>query len=655
MKKLKKPRIPLMIGMSFIVLVALFITCSFFSWSSKDYFEDMAIDESQAGAKIAAAGIEEIIFSSVKNVDEIADKKIRSELEKRFTHICRESELQYIFVYTVDQNEKRHYILFSGSEEGFDEKYWEEYHYGITDDEPLTDAERQALAGDRGGCYEFREELNDNICAWIFPLMDDEGKIEALLEVDYNYRVIKGLFVVLMVRSWVLVGVVVLFSMLIARSLLKRLIFKPVKKLSRNMEHFSKHRSLKYAKRKTITRNEITDIEDSFESMVNDITGYMEHIEKLTADEVQNKTQMDVARKIQQGIVPDKYGIKGSEYDLFGISHPAKEVGGDFYDIFFLDEKRVCAIIGDISGKGVSAALFMMMVKSSIREKIRAGRGVADSLNDTNAYICASNPECMFATVFAFILDLENGKVTYANAGHNPPLILGDEAKELKVDPGLAIGLFDDADIHEQTLFLKKGEGIFLYTDGITEAIDKNQKQFGIDRLIAQMSENTDTVGFPAREKTLTLIEKVLEYQEGLQQFDDMTGLMALYMGKEDTEGGASFEEFSKMKETIMHVITNEDKAKNAVLACEEIYVNIMDYSGADSVNLAWEERDDKLIVRFMDNGKPFDPLKNDGPKHEFEDLDKGGMGINLVKRYTQNISYRRDMGQNILSLTLDT
>ena len=463
---MKKPRIPLMLSMFIIVLISVVVTVTFFAFSSRNYFDDLAINESRNAAKIADVGAEELIYSEITDIRDFDNEKIRHKLHYYLQRLCCESEIEYMFCYTLDDQGIRHFLMYCAADEIAENEYWEEYYYGITEDEVVSEAEIKALAGDKEGNYEFRQEFNDYICAWIFPLTDESGNIEALLEIDYKYQHIADLITVLRIRSWVMVVIVMLFTMIIARILVKRFVLNPIKVLSTDMELFSKDKSINFEKRHSHISNEVTDIEDSFESMVSDITGYMKDIEELTAKEVQVRTQMDVARKIQQGVVPDKYGIKGDEYDLFGVSCPAREVGGDFYDIFFLNERKICAIIGDISGKGISAALFMMMVKSSIREKIRAGLGVAKALNETNEYICSSNTECMFATVFAMVLDLDDGKVSYANAGHNPPVILSHETRLLQVDSGIVLGLFDDADIEEKTLFLKEGEGIFLWHNG---------------------------------------------------------------------------------------------------------------------------------------------------------------------------------------------
>ena len=503
MNKRKKPIIPLMRSMLIIVVISVIVTVTFFAISSRNYFDDLAINESRNAAKIADVGAEELIYSKIADIEALDDEAVREKLHYYLQRLCYESEIEYMFVYTLDDQGIRHFLMYCASDEKAEKEYWEEYYYGITEDEPVSEAEIKALAGDREGNYEFRQELNDYICAWIFPLMDEEGNIEALMEIDYKYIHIADLITILRIRSWVMVIVVMLFTVVIARVLFKRIVLKPIKTLSKDMELFSKDKSINYEKRETRIKNEVTDIEDSFESMVNDITGYMKDIEKFTARDVQIRTQMDVATKIQQGVVPDKYGIKGKEYDAFGASFPAKQVGGDFYDIFFLNENKLCAIIGDISGKGISAALFMMLVKSSIREKIRAGIGVAKALNETNDYICSSNTECMFATIFALIMDLDTGKVTYANAGHNPPIILSDETRVLNVKSGIVLGLFDDMNIKEETLFLKEGEGIFLYTDGITEAVNRAGEQFGMERMMLHIGTRQETTGFESREISL--------------------------------------------------------------------------------------------------------------------------------------------------------
>lgn len=267
--------------------------------------------------------------------------------------------------------------------------------------------------------------------------------------------------------------------------------------------------------------------------MEDDIDAAMKRIAMEAAESERNAIELETARNIQCGIVPPEFALEGENYEAFGIGQPARMVGGDFYDIFKLDSDNVCVIVGDISGKGISAALFMIMVKSTIREKLRTGASLTEALNAVNKEICKSNPENMFATVFAVSLNTMTGNVKYANAGHNPPVILSDKPYFLNVDSGIVLGLFEDMQLKEAEMKFNPGEGIFIYTDGVTEAFNKDDEEYGGDRLLSSIAtsytHNTNT--YNVRSLIADVVSSVETFSSGLDQFDDITCTAIIYRG----------------------------------------------------------------------------------------------------------------------------
>ncbi|MBR3018217.1 MAG: SpoIIE family protein phosphatase [Clostridia bacterium] len=350
--------------------------------------------------------------------------------------------------------------------------------------------------------------------------------------------------------------------------------------------------------------------------------------------------------------------MTGDRFELNGCMRAAREVGGDFCDLIRPDDRRVCAVIGDSSGKGVSAALFMTTVKASIRENIMAGRGLADTLNRVNRELCLSNPENMFATVSALMLDTETGIVTIANAGHEKPLILGREPYYLDVMSGVALGLFENSQIDEQKIVLRDGDGIFLYTDGVTETIDTGRMLYGEDRLreMVQAEYREENRSYD----TLALIRDTLAsvdaFAEGGEQFDDITCLALVYKG-----GGYAWQtlrpeltSFETVKELTISALGVNDRTIDIVLACEEIFTNIINYSGADEIRFAGRRIGDTWLAAFTDNGAAFDPVTAEKEMPQFDDLDRGGMGIMLARMNSSDMVYSRIDGYNILTMVFE-
>jgi serine phosphatase RsbU (regulator of sigma subunit) len=235
------------------------------------------------------------------------------------------------------------------------------------------------------------------------------------------------------------------------------------------------------------------------------------------------ESELKIAHSIQTSILPKIFPDK-KEFNIFAMMEPAKEVGGDFYDFFFIGENKFCFVIGDASGKGIPAALFMVISKTLIRTEALRDLPPDEILFRVNNILYPNNDECMFVTTFCAILDLKTGELQFANAGHNPPLLyIGDHNFEfLDMDHGFVLGGMPDFKYTCQKLSLKPGGIIFLYTDGVTEAMDKEESLFSDERLKKTLSELTDT----NVEGIITdIIDKLKHFTGETPQSDDITML----------------------------------------------------------------------------------------------------------------------------------
>lgn len=251
------------------------------------------------------------------------------------------------------------------------------------------------------------------------------------------------------------------------------------------------------------------------------------YIKDFAVRETEARALAEVAGQIESGIVPEQTELFEPDFAAAAVAHPARELGGDFYDCFLAGEdgRYVCAVVGDVSGKGVTAALFMTMVKTMLRERLKMKQSPAAVLNGVNDEVCAVNPQGMFATVFAAVLDRQTGELAYANAGHTKPLLLGEEVTFLHPDAGVAIGLFEDAGIVEERLLLQSGDGILVYTDGIVEAVDTADAFFGEERLLSLVSERCNRGEVQPKELVEAVRDEVRAFSAGREPFDDLTML----------------------------------------------------------------------------------------------------------------------------------
>jgi sigma-B regulation protein RsbU (phosphoserine phosphatase) len=245
------------------------------------------------------------------------------------------------------------------------------------------------------------------------------------------------------------------------------------------------------------------------------------------------KQDLSVARDIQQGILPKAFppfpGRK--DFDIYASMTAAKEVGGDFYDFFMIDNNRLGFVIGDVSGKGIPAAIFMAVSRTLIRATGLNGAPPGECLHYVNNLLCNESVSCMFVSVFYGVLNMKTGELEYANAGHNPPYILkndGSLVRKLESTGDLLLGCFDDQPYNSKKIILHPNEGILLFTDGVTEAFNNKDVVYGDERLENLLSSMN---GLTARGIINTIVDDVSLYTHDVPQSDDITLLSLKYLG----------------------------------------------------------------------------------------------------------------------------
>ena len=259
---------------------------------------------------------------------------------------------------------------------------------------------------------------------------------------------------------------------------------------------------------------------------------YIAQITRITAEKERIGTELALATRIQGDMLPSIFPAfpEKREFDIYASMDPAKEVGGDFYDFFLIDDDHLCLLIADVSGKGVPAALFMMASKIILANNAMMGKSPAQILNDTNAAICANNREEMFVTAWLGILELSTGKLTAVNAGHEyPALRRADGSFELFKDKhGLVVGAMDMARYNQYELQLHPGDSLFVYTDGVPEAMDADNALFGTERMLTALN---DAPGGSPQQLLAAVRSAVDDFVKDAEQFDDLTMLCMEYKG----------------------------------------------------------------------------------------------------------------------------
>ncbi len=412
-------------------------------------------------------------------------------------------------------------------------------------------------------------------------------------------------------------------------------------------------------------KNEIGALAASFNEMTRRLNESIEHLKATTAAKERIESELQIAHEIQMSMVPKIFPPfpDRSELDIFAALVPAKEVGGDLYDFFFIDDDHLCFAVGDVSGKGVPASLFMAVTKTLFRAT--AGNGTpGEILARLNTDICRDNESCMFVTFFCGILNIRTGQVDYSNGGHNLPYYLHpDGVSPLENLGGRALGLVEQSPYASGRMILRPGDALLLYTDGVTEAMDMSETLYSDERLEQFLGTNR---GSAARQIIGDLISDVRHFAGEAPQSDDITILALRYFGTtkkmtEDVEIRVhnKLSELASANQTLTQFGRKQGLPDGVLqdlnLALGEVLTNIISYgytdSGEHEITVRLSIEPGEMRVDVEDDGKPFNPLE--APEVDttkpLEERALGGLGVHLVRKLTDGLEYQRHEGKNLL------
>lgn len=407
------------------------------------------------------------------------------------------------------------------------------------------------------------------------------------------------------------------------------------------------------------TGDEIEDLGCAFNGMAEQIRKYVENLASVTAERERIRTEIQVASRLQADMLPEVSGVfaERKEFMLAASMTPAKGVGGDFYDFFLLDDNHLALVIADVSGKGVPAALFMVVSRTLIRSHVVKDVPLEQVVQEINDSLCDNNKNDMFVTAWIGILTLSTGELSFVNAGHCRPLIRKQNGlcSFGSKRGGLVLAGMEGTPYSCTRMRLRQGDTLFLYTDGVTEATSRGQELYGEERL----REIVEDGGRTPEELLEGVREDVDRFQSGAEQFDDITMLAVTFRGNGFAEKTGepdmeSIREFTGFADAVLH--EKGVSVKTIVklqMAVDEIFSNICYYSGAKEITLGVKVEDQTVIMYFEDDGAPYNPLERQDPDVEelLEDREIGGLGIYLVKKRMDRTEYEYAGGMNRLTI----
>jgi len=402
----------------------------------------------------------------------------------------------------------------------------------------------------------------------------------------------------------------------------------------------------------------LSPIIDADENITGIISYTMDITAKLNADKIiiekeRIDNELKIAHDIQMNMVPTDFPLFENNLgvDLYACLIPARGIGGDLYDAFSMDDEAIFFTVGDVSGKGVPAALLMARTVTLIRSIARQTTEPNTILNQANNELYRNNEQCMFITLICGVLNIHSGKIKYANAGHNFPVLVGQHGKSIFVESTVSspLALMENTEYEVFELELSPGDKLVLYSDGITESFNSEREQFGEERLLKSASQDST-------ETTNIFVDKIISdvknHAGDVEQSDDIVVLAIRWLGAPaDTQTiqvSNNSNEYPKVLAALYefcheHHIPNETRG-GLQLILEESFMNVMSYAypkGAKGlIEVLFKADSEWFSITLIDSGKAFNPLQKDTNLKVERRMEKGGMGILIFKELTDKIEY---------------
>ena len=378
-----------------------------------------------------------------------------------------------------------------------------------------------------------RELAGEKLATALVPIRAMDNEVQALVGVDLSVAAVWESLMNMYIMLAITIVAITCVGMIIHYRNLDRTLIQPITTLKNGTDELVNKLDSEEAFVSGIhTGDELEALAHSIEEMDRSLKHYVRENTAITAERERLNTELELAGSIQMDMLPCDFPPfpERSEFDLYASMNPAKEVGGDFYDFFLVDEDHLALVIADVSGKGIPGALFMMMVKIMVQNCVLAGLSPKQVMEQVNEQIAENNSESMFVTVWLGILDIPSGKLTAVNAGHEYPIFKkpGGCFELIKDKHGMAVGTMEGICYREYEMQFEPGSSLFVYSDGLPEANNRAEELFGMTRTLAALNENPDL----SPEETLCAIERAVDTFVGdAPQFDDLTMLCFAYHG----------------------------------------------------------------------------------------------------------------------------
>ena len=482
--------------------------------------------------------------ASLVNGEHIDDYLAGKEMEeyqrtkRTMDAYCRRMAVSLIYVIKVDTSYYGRFVsVFNSVNNKVDNSSYKEWTIGYMRNTTNSEYARKYKAiYEDGAAYETVYRLRAGInykphITTMVPIRDESETVVALLCVQRPIHEVMMTILPYMITVLITTLIISLLASRTISSFMKRQLVVPIKKVSDEATRFARENTKGEPLGAISQYEELYRLADSIDKMETDMVNYIENLTAATAEKERIGAELSLAREIQKSAIPNIFPAypERKEFDIYAMMKPAKEVGGDFYNFFFIDEDHLLLAIGDVSGKGIPGALFMMVTNIVLTDRSHMPGTPAEIMSFVNTHICEHNDMDMFVTIWLGILELSTGRITAANAGHEDAFICrGQGDFELfRTKHDFVVGGMPETTYTDYELQLEKGDRLFIYTDGIPEATAKDNSMFGLNRMKAAL--NTNKEGSP-RQILEGVHDAIIEFVGDAPQFDDVTMLCFEYL-----------------------------------------------------------------------------------------------------------------------------
>ena len=476
--------------------------------------------------------------------------------------------------------------------------------------------------------------------------------------IEYDLNSVKASSKAFLLEQLLFLSIVMVATVVVYMGIAYLFITRNLNKLTKITNNISS----KLKNKQTITptklefrsHDEVASLSESFNVMEEEIINYVDIIKQDAKENERRAAELEVASNIQLSALPNKK-YEDSDLDLLAYIKPAKIVGGDFYDYFYNKDEFI-SIIADVSGKGVPAALFMMKAKALIKSKILSGLSLVDALKEANNELCSNNIDSLFVTAFVSVINFKKNELRYVNAGHEKPYIISkNKVTKLDGTSNFVLGGVEDIEYSEEKTIFNKGDTLFLFTDGLNESINKNEEEFGYDRVVNILKESK---GKTNEEIVNNMNSKLKEFVGRSEQFDDITLLAINYKDSDSLHLSYSKKDYSIIEEAVdafnnHYSSIKADTKAHVGVVLDELLNNFISYEKRKdlTIDIDFFHKEKELKVVITTNGDDYNPFINHKEKKAHIDDSIGGYGVSLVKNFTKKQEYKYSNNQSIITL----